>query len=254
MDLEQASATVQADEDSEVRSWSVSGLAPNSNIRGSPRNSPQLSGQRSPRTSEAGFGQSDERLGVNFLLDGDRHLKIQNGAAQGQQIIPPLSPHNEGFGAARPAAAYAALPLMVKPVCTLDYILLDFLGKRRVQAAHGASRMELVGPSHPNFTALVYPDRNVEAHPLSKLFTDIVRTFPDISRLPEQVAIIHVMFLLMRWEIEPTRENYDLLPEWMTPRPSQLFTPHPAWMDHLPWYVCCLPVSELRGTELTEIA
>ncbi|KAL8866011.1 MAG: hypothetical protein Q9174_006556, partial [Haloplaca sp. 1 TL-2023] len=49
------------------------------------------------------------------------------------------------------------------------------------------------------------------------------------------VAVLYIMFLIMRWQISPTRENYDRLPEWMTPRPSQLFTPHPAWVDHLPW-------------------
>ena len=43
------------------------------------------------------------------------------------------------------------------------------------------------------------------------------------------------MFLIMRWQIHPTQETYDRLPDWVTPRPSQLFTPHPAWIDHLPW-------------------
>ena len=43
------------------------------------------------------------------------------------------------------------------------------------------------------------------------------------------------MFLLMRWQIYPTSDNYERMPEWMTPRPSQLFTPHPAWIDYLPW-------------------
>jgi len=39
----------------------------------------------------------------------------------------------------------------------------------------------------------------------------------------------------MRWQISPTQDTYDLLPEWVTPRPSQLFTAHPAWIDYLPW-------------------
>ena len=43
------------------------------------------------------------------------------------------------------------------------------------------------------------------------------------------------MYLIMRWQIHPSQETYDDLPEWVTPRPSQLFTPHPAWIDHLPW-------------------
>ncbi len=43
------------------------------------------------------------------------------------------------------------------------------------------------------------------------------------------------MFLIMRWQISPTQENYDRLPDWAAPRASQLFTSHPAWIDHLPW-------------------
>jgi hypothetical protein len=114
-------------------------------------------------------------------------------------------------------------------------IMLDFLADRRQRAAEGVPLKTLVGPLYPNFTALVYPDRQIDAHPLSKLFTDILRTFPDICGLPEQVAVVFIMFLVMRWEIEPTQENYDRLPEWVTPRPSQLFTPHPCWVDNLPW-------------------
>lgn len=215
-------------------------MAPTSNIRGSPRNSPQYDSQRSPRTSEGNYSHSDERLGVNFLLDGGRHLKAQNGQSHGSQMMSPLSPRIADGYSPRPVAAYGAIPLNAKPTCTLDYIIIDFLRKRQAQAAHGVPRMELVGPPYPNFTALVYADRNVEAHSLSKLITDILRTFPDISRLPEQVATLYAMFLMMRWQIDASKENYDRLPEWLVPRPSQLLTPHPAWIDHIPWYVWSL--------------
>lgn len=84
-------------------------------------------------------------------------------------------------------------------------------------------------------SSLLNPDVAETSHPLSKLLTDILATFPGIATLPEQVAILYVMFLVMRWQIAPTPENYDRLPEWITPRPSQIFTAHPAWIDHLPW-------------------
>jgi hypothetical protein len=93
----------------------------------------------------------------------------------------------------------------------------------------------VVGPMYPNLTAFMRKDRTVDSHPLSQLLTDILRTFPDICGLPEHIAIVYIMFLIMRWQIEPTRENYERLPHWITPRASQLFVPHPPWMDHLPW-------------------
>ena len=64
---------------------------------------------------------------------------------------------------------------------------------------------------------------------------DILHTFPDIVHLPEQVGVVYIMFLVLRWQIEPTQENYERMPEWVMPRPPQLLTPHPQWMDYLPW-------------------
>jgi len=43
------------------------------------------------------------------------------------------------------------------------------------------------------------------------------------------------MYLVIRWHVEPTRANYELIPEWITPRPAQLFTAHPHWLDYLPF-------------------
>ena len=132
---------------------------------------------------------------------------------------------------------YLTLPRQVPATCPLDVIMLEFLAERQMRAAEGVPMNQLVGPLYPNFTRLMYPERNVDEHPLSKLFTDILSTFPEIFGLPEQVAIVFIMFLVMRWQIEPTQENYDRMPDWVTPRASQLFVPHPYWIDHLPWYV-----------------
>jgi len=179
-----------------------------------------------------GFGHCDERLGVDFILDGSQRMKLGSSA----RSVPSSNPGSVIAGHSNHAmVAHSALPPNIAPTCPLDVIMLDFLADRRQRAAEGVPLKTLVGPRYPNFTSLVYPDRQIEAHPLSKLFTDILRTFPDICGLPEQVAVVFIMFLVMRWKIEPTQENYERLPEWMTPRPTQLFTPHPCWMDSLPW-------------------
>ena len=127
--------------------------------------------------------------------------------------------------------------------------MLDFLAKSHTRAAEGVPLKTLSGPAYPNFTALVYPDRHIDAHPVSKLFTDILRTFPDICTLPEKVAVVYIMFLVMRWHIEPTQENYDMLPDWVTPRASQLFVPHPHWMNYVPWYAIYI-LSHLPPTQI----
>lgn len=119
--------------------------------------------------------------------------------------------------------------------CPLDSLLMNFLRDRQQLAAEGTPISVVIGPAYPSVANLLHPTRNLPSHDLSKVFTDVLATFPDLSSLPEQVALLYLMFLLMRWQISPTPENYDRLPEWAAPRTGQLFTPHPAWIDQLPW-------------------
>jgi len=129
---------------------------------------------------------------------------------------------------------HAILPKVYK-ACLLDNIMLDYLYKSQRAAARGESLLKWAGPRHPSFNVLVKPFPHYDPHPLSKLFTDILKTFPDITELPDKVAVVYIMFLVLRWQVQPTLENYLDLPEWMTPRPPQLFHTHPSWLDHLPW-------------------
>lgn len=211
--------------------WLFPGDAPTSHVRRWSGDSPHFEQARPPPHIQADM-PFDERLGVDFLLD--------NGQRRVDPDLPPpvQAPTPNGSGASQQAPSllpHLTLPRNIPATCPLDVIMLEFLADRQARAAEGVPVKTLVGPLYPNFTALVYPERNVEAHPLSKLFTDILRTFPDICGLPEQVAIVFIMFLIMRWEIDPSQENYDRLPDWVTPRASQLFVPHPCWVDHLPW-------------------
>ena len=162
-------------------------------------------------------------------LPADSHITI---AAPNSELVVHTYELSEGSA---PLVAHAVSVKNIPPTCPLDGLLLDFLSERKQRATEGVADSELVGPPYPNFAALQIPECVQYSHPLSRVFTDILSTFPDLSELPEQVAVLYVMFLIMRWQIAPTQENYDRLPEWVRPRPSQLLTPHPVWMDHLPW-------------------
>jgi hypothetical protein len=216
------------------RPWLYHGEGPTSHLRRYSNDSPRFEAGRPPhiQTPEMPF---DERLGVDFLLDNNQRRVVD------PNLPPPQLPQPYNVSSCSHAqyapnlAAHLTLPRNTQPTCPLDVILLDFLQDRQSRASEGVPMKTLVGPLYPNFTSLVYPERSVESHPLSQLFTDILRTFPDICGKPEQVAIVFIMFLVMRWQIDPTQENYDRLPHWITPRPSQLFVGHPCWFDHLPW-------------------
>lgn len=218
----------------------------------------QVLKQRQEMTHNLDMGP--ERLGLDFLLDGTQRVnKIPNGV-NGSHESPTSYPHqptqrpergspahrrsnstsSHGNYAPSPSphdqvAGHNAPIRNGPPTCPLDSLLLDFLHERQQQAADGVETPKLVGPAYPSVSSLLNPSRAATSHPLSKVFTDILATFPDLSTLPEKVAVLYIMFLLMRWQISPTQENYDRLPDWITPRPSQLFTAHPAWIDHLPW-------------------
>jgi hypothetical protein len=121
------------------------------------------------------------------------------------------------------------------PTCPLDGLLLDFLAERQQRAAEGLPASQVVGPPYPSVSSLLNPSKSSLSHPLSKVFTDILKTFPDLSGIPESVAVLYIMFLFMRWQIAPTQENFDRLPRWMQPSEDQLSMPHPAWIDHVPF-------------------
>lgn len=204
-----------------------------------------------------GLDMGPERLGLEFLLDSTQRInKIPSGtngipepqsfqsmSSRGSSDKGSPVHHRSGsmgsqlnYHSTTPEMSGHAVPIRNGPAtCPLDSLLLDFLHERQQQAADGVSTPKLVGPAYPSVSSLLNPAKGLTSHPLSKVFTDILQTFPDLSTLPEKVATLYIMFLIMRWQISPTQENYDRLPDWACPRASQLFTPHPAWIDHLPW-------------------
>ncbi|MCJ1384171.1 hypothetical protein MMC17_007287 [Xylographa soralifera] len=141
---------------------------------------------------------------------------------------------NRGFCDGRITLS-ARIPSHTSSCCPLDGLLLDFLADRRQRSAEGMSNADLIGPAYPSFHCLFRPELGRFTHDLSRFFTDILATFPDLSTPPEQVAVLYIMFLIMRWHISPNQVNYDRLPDWVKPSTSQLHDPHPPWIDHLPW-------------------
>ncbi|KAI0025756.1 hypothetical protein F4780DRAFT_224254 [Xylariomycetidae sp. FL0641] len=165
-----------------------------------------------------------------------RTNSAMSGGSQPQQYRIDYAPDHSSQS---PSGPWSSMPHAsiknCEPTCPLDSLLLDFLHERRERAAEGVPTQEIIGPRYPSVSSLLNPSNSVYSHPLSKVFTDILATFPGICTLPERVATLYIMFLVMRWQISPTQENWELLPPWMRPGPAQLYTPHPAWVDHLPF-------------------
>ena len=194
-------------------------------------------------------GQTNgERLGVNFLLD-----KTQNSSTPppGSRPQHRYSPQQRSHDHQQTWAT--ALPINGPHSCPLDSLLGDFVANRRQQLAKGVPMHEVIGPEDPSFIALINPDpqRRAACHPISALLIDILSKFPDINATPEKVAVLYMMFLVLRWQICPCEACYARLPEWMRPIAEQIERPHPAWNDHLPWYVNLSPSNSALNTLAT---
>ncbi|KAK3110393.1 hypothetical protein LTR53_015361 [Teratosphaeriaceae sp. CCFEE 6253] len=169
------------------------------------------------------------RLGINFIMD--QSSPNQHPAA------PPHDHLSEALQMVNSTPLYARLPNNTPPVAPLDNLLSDFIATRRQQLKAGASMQEILGPEYPSFIAL--HDLNSPArkncHPTSALLIDILSKFPDIETLPEKVAVLYIMFLVMRWSICPCEACYERLPTWARPVDAQIDLPHATWIDNLPW-------------------
>ncbi|KAI1428516.1 hypothetical protein F5Y12DRAFT_711151 [Xylaria sp. FL1777] len=174
------------------------------------------------------------------------HLARYNNTFTGSDssLSPPVQQHQSIEYASDPSSfpetPWVGVDSPIKHVpatCPLDQVLLDFMQERRQRAAEGVPTREVVGPEYPSIFSLLNPADSACSHPVSKVFTDILSKFSAICRVPEKVAVLYVMFLVMRWHISPTQENYKMLPPFVRPLDIQYSTPHPAWIDYLPFPV-----------------
>ena len=144
----------------------------------------------------------DEKLDLGYLLQNRQDPRNNTGRQYQNDRTPPLPAHSplpmhtlSPFQNARDSFSNTTLAFSVpvrniRPTCPLDGLLLDFLAERRQQAEKGAPIKELIGPAYPSVISLLQPKRSHLSHPLSKVFTDMLGTFPDLSTLPEQVAVL----------------------------------------------------------------
>jgi len=160
-----------------------------------------------PRLPYNGFG---ERLIMNFLVDNPSQIpKIDDIRKVSESPRAADTPSSMDF-ANNPADQPMAhtIPIRnVRPTCPLDSIFLDFLQRDLTDS----SRQRL---AYPSVSSLLNPaEDSPYSYSISKVFSDILRTFPDISSLPEQVGTLYIMFQLMRWQMYPTQQNYDRIPD-----------------------------------------
>lgn len=142
----------------------------------------------------------DEKLEVGYVLQNmqenrDRGQQYENNGTPSLSpslVLPmnPLSPDHTARDSFGNRMFACSVPVRNTRTCPLDGLLLDFLAERRQRALEGIPSRELVGPAYPSMVSLLKPQSSLTSHPLSKVFTDMLITFPDLSTLPEQIGVL----------------------------------------------------------------
>lgn len=191
--------------------------------------------------------QTQSVLGPNGL-----HFGQILGGWQGLESMmignPGLEP-NMPMGSPHGIYRWTRLPVHMEATCELDKVLLAFLEHhQRVARTSKISHQ----PTYPSIASLLNePDANKSPSTLTQplrrdapqpppqdlltAMTDLTTKFPSITGLPTQVGTSYLMFTLMRWQIYPTRDNYEQIPDWYRPTETQLAIPHAPWIDLIQW-------------------
>ncbi|PVH97919.1 hypothetical protein DM02DRAFT_657820 [Periconia macrospinosa] len=168
------------------------------------------------------------------VSEENEHLRVQKAALQlrllGNGHTPP-----DSASSPNPLPPYETIPLNVAPTCMSDQILQTFVESRwEAHAMQSAGRIPTY-PDVPDLTALLDGRPNRVVDETSSVVGDIVRSYSEIDTLPKQVAVLYIMYSLMKWQVLRTKAAYEAVPEWLRPEPIQLKQPHASWIDRIPW-------------------
>ncbi|CAM1505008.1 Fc.00g106450.m01.CDS01 [Cosmosporella sp. VM-42] len=187
------------------------------------------------------LGVMEAKLG--FLESENSQLRTQNAALQ----LSLLGRDNEDESGRSPGvvsttssfgtALWELHPKNTPPSCLADQILQGFVDAIRTEGVFNPSspgERAAKFPLRPNLCSLLDESHRSDDD-ISNVVADVLRTYREIEGLPKQVAVFYIMATLLKWMALLDKQSWDLMPEWLRPVPSQLTTPHSAWIDRIPW-------------------
>ncbi|KAL1893993.1 hypothetical protein Sste5346_006135 [Sporothrix stenoceras] len=158
---------------------------------------------------------------------------------------------------ARGQHVWSTLPPHLAATCLLDEVVINLLQSRRPLESSGGNAQEFQRCTFPSVQSLLNPALSLTSSldeaeaassssstasspastvgPVTNTIVNKIIHVMTVPTLPEQIAILYVMSAVVRWLISPTESNYDSMPEWLRPTPSQLVEPHPPWIDLFVW-------------------
>ena len=150
------------------------------------------------------------------------------------RFVPAASKIPSSF-ANQPSLHIWELPLrFAPPKDPLENILINVIQHQRCLAVGGTRGTALTGPSKISLKPLLCLEPSTSTHPVLFILSGLLRALTHRG-LPEKVGNLIIMYPVFQWQISPTVETYNNLPEYYTPLASQVVTPHPAWITYIGW-------------------
>ncbi|KAL1894840.1 hypothetical protein Cpir12675_003485 [Ceratocystis pirilliformis] len=125
------------------------------------------------------------------------------------------------------------LPLLhASSTCEIDSFLLPLLSMSDQCQPTQIDIAVLLAPS-----IVSYNPQRVKLDPFSTALAEIMLLVepPADERVPERVAVMYTAFLLIRYMMNATTENFGCVPEFLKPLEDQLERTHAVWIDFIPF-------------------
>ncbi|KAH7193829.1 uncharacterized protein B0J16DRAFT_336078 [Fusarium flagelliforme] len=110
----------------------------------------------------------------------------------------------------------------------------DTLKKARHLVTEGANPDDLTG-TFPSVAALFDKDEYENASMISKWAVQFIYSARRQDYAFTSMAAVWVVWVVMRWQINPTPETYADMPDWIRPTELQVFVPHIDMLDCISW-------------------
>ncbi|KAF9631492.1 putative bzip transcription factor protein [Lasiodiplodia theobromae] len=118
----------------------------------------------------------------------------------------------------------------------VTYTYATFRERKRQEQADGEPDMKVFGDRENDIRGLLNGETEFSnEQPLSVWAPRVANVFFNHVGIPEKLAACEVLKEVMAWQICPSRQNLERLPEWARPTQFQQVMPHDPTIDFLPW-------------------
>lgn len=126
---------------------------------------------------------------------------------------------------------WAITPTYCSPTNGMDALVIDLLVKQR----ENNNATEFSKVDFPSVSSLLNPVLHEPDQPVASTIARHVASVIRVHTVPEKIALLYAICISLRWNICPTPENYDAIPEFLRPTGTELIVQHPVWVGTIGW-------------------